>query len=130
MCLIFNLSNANLIAFAPPPLPKIRAVFLSPNKGLMLFEKPIQSVLWPIVLPSINWIVFTAPIFFASSVKSSKKGIILSLYGIVTLSPESLLSAINLGKSAILFNSKFLYFYSGIPSLKNFLEKSQKEEKA
>ncbi len=71
--------NANSTAFEAPPLPKINALFLPSNIGIILCVKPIISVLCPTSFSLNNLIVLTAPISFASLLSLSKNGIMLSL---------------------------------------------------
>ena len=79
-----------MTAFEAPPLPRINTFsgFLFPINERNDFSNPMQSVLNPIFLFPIFFIVLTAPIFLAISSTSSKKSIIPSLKGIVTLRPN------------------------------------------
>ena len=79
-----------MTAFEAPPPPRINALsgFLFSINGINDFSKPTQSVLNPIFLLSIFFIVLTAPIALATSSISSRNFIISCLYGIVTLYPD------------------------------------------
>ena len=78
----------NVIAFEAPPAPII-IMFLSFNEVYFSIDTiaPIPSVLYPFAIPSLKFIVFTAPIFSAVSSISSRYGIMVVLCGIVTFKP-------------------------------------------
>ena len=84
---LFETSTA---VFDVPPVPSIRTVLFSRSSPALLMSAriPKKSVLNPKSFPSVLTIVFTAPIFFASSDISSRNGITACLYGIVTFMPE------------------------------------------
>ena len=69
-------------------MPRINAVFLPFNRGVILFSNPIASVLCPISLLLIICMVFIDPIVFASSLKESSMRIIVFLYGMVIFTPK------------------------------------------
>ena len=72
-----------------PPAPKIKIFLFFKLKFIFFnaFSKPSISVLCPIIFLSFKYIVFTECVFFASLLKTSKKGITAFLNGTVTFAP-------------------------------------------
>ena len=101
------------MAFDAPPVPSTRAfLWPAPSNGSMEREKPMTSLLYPhnCALPSLSRVTFTtftAFMAFASSLMPARCCMTLSLWGMVTLKPQSWgCSLIMRGSSSVLSISK------------------------